>query len=435
MLSYVIKAKAKPLSFFHYRLSLWHLQNGHHLYDISGQSDSILGVTLADQGNLALTGSKDSSLQIWDLLDSPLPQDTHDNDTTSVSISPCGSYGVSGGNNYKLKIHDLKKNSIVREVKVQEGRITQVLVLRDSEHILVAYHNGSIEMWNGFDQELVQSFDGCDTAVNSIAVSADSELLMSGSESAAVIFWSMKTGKKLKTFSNHTTAVVHVAFCQDYMISASRDGVVCIRNFNTGKVISTLATVNSLLGLAISPNAAFFVTGSLDKNCQVINLQTGILKSTLEHKGPVTCLKVLSNCTQCLTGSELHLRIWNVENGNCVAMLHIDAPITSCDINLKNDCIFYGTKGGWVSTAVYRTCKRENGLFRLQGATQSDTSFTESGSETTEINHEEEVIGKGDIDVNVSSTRSSTQDNWTKHIIGLTPNGKLQEGDKTYTEN
>lgn len=351
----------------------------------------MLGMALADQGNLLLTGSQDSSLQIWDLLSYPILQDLqHLNNTTSVSISPCGTYGISGGEDSTLKIYDLNSTKIVQEIETGlKGGISQVLVLRDSERIVVSSLSGSMQLWNGASKELLLNFQGESGPVNCVAISADSELLMSGGEDCKVTFWSMKTGSKLKTFSNHSTPVISVAFCQKYMISASRDGSVCIRDFHTAKVVHNSSThKNDLLYLAPSPNSAFFVTGSRNKTCHVVDTETGKLRSVLsDHKGPVTCIKVLSNCTQCLTGSEDHfLRLWEVANGDCLAALCVDNPVTTCDVNWKNTLILYGTKGGWVSSILHSSDYEEAKLMllnKLQAVVSSSDSSRESRSTIT----------------------------------------------------
>lgn len=359
---------------------------GDCLYSLTGHQDSVLGMTLANEGNLVLTGCKDSSLHIWDLLSSPVSQDRlHKNSTTSVAVavSPCGTYGVSGGDGAKLQLHDLEKGSIVGEIETECGGVRQVLVLRDSESILVAGSDGSIQLWSGANCKLLTTFQRVGTAVNCIAASPDSALLMSGNENAEVDFWNLKTGTKLKTFCNHSAAVVGVAFSQDRMLSASRDGLVCVRDFQTAKImVATTTHADVLLCLAVSPNSAFFISGYQDKTCHVVDMQTGTLINSIRgHKGPVTCAKVLSNCMQCLSGSDDgYIRVWDVESGECTAMLYTDAPVTSCDVSWRRDYMLYGTKGGWVSTAVYRAT--EDSILRKQQEIKfgSDLEFTESES-------------------------------------------------------
>lgn len=369
-------------------LSVWSLLSGSHLYNFTGHQDSVLGVSLADEGNLVITGCRDSSLHIWDLLSSPpLGNRQHENITTSVSISPCGTYGVSGGGDSKLKLYDLENASIIGEIDTGASWVTRVLVLRDSERILVACRDGSMHLWNGVTQELLVRFRGYEAAaINCIAVSQDSSLVMSGGEDCLVAFWSAKSGARLKAFRNHSTAVVGVAFAQYCMLSASRDGQVCVRDFKTATILLTSTThTEELLCLAASTNAGFFATGSRDKTCHVVDLETGQLRRILKgHRGFITCVQVLSNCIQCLTASQDGcLRIWDVEDGGCLAELRTDAPLTSCDISWKRDHILYGTYGGWVSSVVYKAKEKARNLILRRTQSSSDLSTTLSETVTS----------------------------------------------------
>lgn len=376
---------------------MWSLLSGSHLYNFTGHHDSVLGLCLADEGNLVITGCRDSSLQIWDLLGPPpLENCQHKNVATSVSISPCGTYGVSGRGDNKLKLYDLENASIIGEIDTAGAScVTQVLVLRDSKCILVACQDSSMYLWNGVTHELLVRFKGHSTAaVNCIAVSLDSSLVMSGGEDCVVAFWSVKSGARLKAFTNHSAPVVGVAFAQDRMVSASRDGQVCVRDFKTAKVLLMSATHTEKVScFAVSPNAAFFITGSCDGTCHVVDLETGQFRSILKgHDGPVTCVRILSNCTQCMTGSQDgYLRIWDVKGGGCLAELCTDTPLASCDISWKCDHVLYGTNDGWVSSAVYKGKEKAKHLIlqKTRGYKSSSAlSMTESESTASPADQE-----------------------------------------------
>lgn len=412
-------------------LAVWDLPSGGHLYNFTGHQDSVLSAVMAGGCDLVLTGCRDSSLHIWDLLRPPLQQDhQHGDAPTSVSISPCGIYGISGGGDSKLKLYDLESTSVVGEIETGRGGVTQVLVLRDSEHVVVAHCDGSLQLWNGVSKEPLLRFSGHEAAVNCIAVSSDSSLLMSGSEDSQVAFWSMKSGTKLRSFQNHSSAVVGVAFAYDRMVSASRDGKVCIREFQTAKILHTSVThTSALLCLAVSPNSAIFVTGARDKACHVVDMETGKIRCMLRgHGGHVTCVRVLANCVQCLTGCEDGcIRVWDVEGGDCLTTLCTDAALTSCDISWKASHILYGTEGGRVSTAIYNSSKK-GVVPEYQGCepVSSDSSLTGSGST---VRDSQDAVGdsqdavkasqdaEGDSQDAVEDSQDTSQDDKTRSDV------------------
>ena len=317
---------------------------------------------MADEGSLAITGSADCSIRIWDLQSPPVSQMTfHQGDVQSVAISPCGAYGISAGADATVKIYELDNMKLVGDIKGHSEGVNHVLVLRDSRQLLTASSDKTIQLWNGESGELLQTFKGHEARVNCVSLSSDGELLMSGGEDGKVIFWGLKTGKMLKAFSNHSTGIISVAFAQSsssyFMISASRDGQLCIRDFYTAEVLlSTKAhTQEDMLCLAVSQNANFIATGSTDCTVNILSIPQGELKVVLSgHKKAVRSVKVLPDCEKCLSASEdCTLRIWNIAHGEGIASLHMDAPVLSCDIS-RHMTILCGTTKGWVSTAFYQ---------------------------------------------------------------------------------
>ena len=386
-------------------LSVWDLLTGAHLYQLRGPQQqaaaAALGLALADEGGLLVAGCRDSSLQIWDLLSSPVLQERqHQTEVSCVSVSPCGTYGVSGGVvDSKVRLYHLRQCSVMGEIDTMLEGVTRVLVLRDSERIVLASREGDVQMWNGATREHLATFRDPDPSpVTCMAVSPDSSLLMCGREDSEVGFWSVKTGAKLKKFCNHSAALVEVGFARDCMVSASQDGLVCVRDYHTAKITLSLPTCvgDVLLCLAVSPNAAFFVAGYSSKACRVIDMRSGLLKCVLQgHGGPVTCVRVMSTCTRCLTGCEDgSLRVWEVEEGGaCVGILCTDSPLTSCDISWKGDSVLYGTRGGWVSTAACGDAERARGRVL---ECESLSSVSCSGSESisaVESTAQEDAVG------------------------------------------
>lgn len=380
-------------------MSVWKLDNGSHLFDLSGEhSTSTHCTSMADGGNLAITGSADSCVYIWDLKSPPVSQTSkyHNSDTLTVAISPCGLYAVSGGADSFIKVYDFDSMEVLKELCGHKGAVNHVVVMRDSKHLLSASSDGSINLWNGETEEVVSTFSDGETScqVNCVAISADSELLMSGNEDGQVMFWSMKSGKLLKTFINHKSAIVSVAFAQSptakYIMSASKDGQVCTRDFHTAKVILSKQThIDDLLCLAVSRDASLYATGSRDKECHIVSLPGGSLKSILTgHEGSVRSLRLLQAGKWCITASEdCMLRLWDVSQSQCIATLHADLPILCCDLDRHEANILYGTKDGCVSTALYHdqciedSARQHPILRRIKGIeSPSSSSFTETDS-------------------------------------------------------
>ena len=384
-------------------------------------------MTTVDNGSLVITGSADCSIRIWDLQSPPVSQTTqlHEGNVLTVAISPCETYAVSAGTDATVKIYELDTMKLVRDIKGHSDAINHVLVLRDSRRMLTASSDKTIRLWNGETGELLQSFEGHEADVNCVALSSDGELLMSGGEDSQVIFWGLRTGKKLKAFADHSAGVVSVAFVQSsssyFMISASRDGHLCIRDFYSAKILLSTKppAQGDTLCLAVSPDADFIVTGSTDSTVNVLSIPQGRLKGVLAgHKKAVRSVKILPDCEKCLSASEDHtVRIWGITDGGCLASLYIDAPMLSCDIS-RNMTILCGTRRGWVSTAFYQANTNTvtgSLMKKLQGIeSPSSSSFTESLSSISASQIEQHPCtstGSGDVIVNQEPLLSDQETN------------------------
>src|ERR1700743_2636908 len=85
----------------------------------------------------------------------------------------------------------------------------------------------------------LQTLESHSDAVRSVAFSANSQLLASGSSDRTIKIWDTATGREIQTLEGHDDSVCSVAFSQDSKIlaSGSSDGGVKIWDSSTWKEI------------------------------------------------------------------------------------------------------------------------------------------------------------------------------------------------------
>ncbi|QIR35753.1 protein kinase [Tolypothrix sp. PCC 7910] len=156
--------------------------------------------------------------------------------------------------------------------------------------------------------------------VNSLAISADGETLVSGSADKSIKIWNLKAGELKTTLTLHSNVVNSVAISPDSktVVSASKDGTIKIWNLPTGTLKATLprseARVNSVV---ISPDGQNLVSGGGDNKIKIWNLQTGELKNILNgHNNSVMALAISSDGQTLASGSaDSTIKIWNLQTG------------------------------------------------------------------------------------------------------------------------
>ena len=127
----------------------------------------------------------------------------------------------------------------------------------------------------------LRTFEGNDSDVYSVGLSADGRHALSGHENGTVWVWDTRTGECVQVFSDHKREVTAVRFSND------------------GK---------------------FAVSGSFDRTVRLWELETGeCLRIFTGHKGDVTAIDLSKDDRYLLSGSEDQtMRLWSVNTGDCL---------------------------------------------------------------------------------------------------------------------
>ncbi|XP_064391895.1 NACHT domain- and WD repeat-containing protein 1-like isoform X1 [Halichondria panicea] len=412
----------------HMGLVVWDILSGSYLYSLTGQEGVVHTCTLADQGNLIVTGGDDQRVRIWDLKRSGDNKTTtqHKGDVLSIALSPCGNYGLSAGLDSMVIIYELTTMKIMKKLRAEA--VSKVYAMRDGKHFLTSSSDECVQLWDGERGEVVREFSCYDDGVTCVDVTMNAELLVVGGESGKLTFWGVASGEKLKTLSSHSDSVVFVSFAKgtdfNYILSTCRSGEVCVRNFLTGKVVlQTHINSSEITCSAVSPNAALLAMGCEDTTCRIISIPSGQRLVTLTgHKLAVTSVSFLSNNTQCLTGSlDKTIRLFNTSTGECCTVFQTDLPITCISSDSRGEMIMYGTVGGWVSMAYHQSSasgvnpivKELKGIASSSMSSASTESKTSVGSQGTEnaaseiLEAEEQFVYRMDEKAAVSTADSA----------------------------
>ena len=261
-------------------VKLWNAQTGTLEETFQGHTDAVMSVAFSPDGKV-LSGSADNTLKQWDaetgkeIKRLSMNELNNSNDIGllySIAFSPEHNRAVlsgSRGNTLKLwnNIPDSKKPAFFQG---HTNEVYLVAISNDSNKILSASHDGTMKVWDVDSQKATHSFN--ENQVWSATFSPDDRQFLMGGEGIVKLFDASNDGKEIRSFSGHSGRVYSVAFSPNgnQVLSGGQDGTINIWNTESGKETRTFKAHSDVVSsLAFSPNANQFVSASYDKTVKL----------------------------------------------------------------------------------------------------------------------------------------------------------------------
>ncbi|RDW85905.1 hypothetical protein BP5796_04230 [Coleophoma crateriformis] len=216
----------------------------------------------------------------------------------------------------------LPKNSIVRQMF--QAQIPQ-----------------GISLLSNIDTEwdaCLQTLEGHQDTVWTVAFSSDGQLLASGSFDNTIKLWDPQTGTCLRTLQGHQGLVRAVAFSSDGQLLASGSGDKTIKLWDpqsdTGTCLQTLqGHQHSVWTVAFSSEGQLLASGSGDKTIKLWDPQsdTGTCLQTLEgHQHSVWTVAFSSDGQLLASGSDdKTIKLWDLQSDTGTCLQTLELPSTS----------------------------------------------------------------------------------------------------------
>jgi WD40 repeat protein len=187
-------------------------------------------------------------------------------------------------------------------------------------------------IWDAATGTCVQTLEGHNNSVTSVAFSADGQWVASGSNDKTVMIWDAATGTCVQTLKGHNNSVTSVAFSADgqQVVSGSGDETVKIWDAVTGACMQTFDGHNNSVDLiAFSADGQRVASGSNDKTVKIWDAATGTCVQTLKgHNNSVNLVAFSADGQWVASGSnDKTVKIWDVAMDTCVQTLRVGRVI------------------------------------------------------------------------------------------------------------
>ncbi len=164
------------------------------------------------------------------------------------------------------------------------------------------------------------TLSGHTAPVRALTLSANSQILASGSDDTTIKLWNPTTGALLGTLSGHSDRIKSIVITPDGQttISSSYDNSIKLWNTQTGKEIRTITEKLGVNAILLTPDGQTLISASGNKKIKFSNLKTGKISRTLNAE--TTALAISPDGKTLFSGGENggRIRIWSMTTGKQV---------------------------------------------------------------------------------------------------------------------
>ncbi|XP_059501893.1 protein FAN isoform X3 [Stegostoma tigrinum] len=283
------------------------------VYQQKIHKEAVTGIAVARNGTSVFTTSQDSTLKMFSKEKNMLQRSMS---FSNMALSSC------------LLLEDTTVlcsswDNNVYFYSVAYGRRQDTLMGHDdavskicwyNDHLYTSSWDSTVKVWKCASADLTNSKkNSCelmaelehDAGVNTINLNPIGTMLVSGSKEGTVSIWDLTTLSILYQVPCHLGTVNDVAFSPDsrHVLSAGEDCCLKVIDVQTGMLISTLPTDQQQRCFCWDGNTV--LSGSQSGELLVWDLMAAkITEKIFAHSGAVTCIWMNEHCSSIITGGE-----------------------------------------------------------------------------------------------------------------------------------
>ena len=310
---------------------------------LSEHGEAVTSVCLSGDGRIALSGSADRTLKLWELSAGRCLH-TLEGDMGGVSaaaLSLDGQLALSGSTDATLKLWDVRTGDCLRTCREDLDILTSVAMSADGRLAVSSSIDGTVHLWDLSAGRLVRVLRGHTGPVHSVALRVDGRFALTGSAlfivrndgerlftSGQLKVWDTATGRCLPLFEDLSEAVTALSLSADGRFALTGCGQSVIQRDN-GRFVQSgvihlwdLATTRRLwsfeghrgavTSVCLSFDGRYVLSGSTDATVKMWEAASGqCLRTFAGHADAVTSVAFSADGRFALSGSaDRTLRVW-----------------------------------------------------------------------------------------------------------------------------
>jgi WD40 repeat protein len=305
-------------------VKLWEVASGREIRTLQGHTGQVGAVAFSPDNRFALSGGEDMTLKLWDLATGLVVRTFtgHTGWIGSVAFSADGKRALSGSRDRTLKLWEVATG---RELETLRGHTDAVITSALSRDGRYALSSGSdrdrtIRLWDLASGRELRIFQAIPETIDGLAFSPDGRLALSGGSGENLVrLWDVASGTQLRSFAGHTSIVAAVAFSPDgtQALSGAWDKTMMLWEVATGRPLRTYHAPDWLEAVAFSADGRSILAGTSDNLVTLWDVQSGLMVRTFTGKAlPVYTVSFAPDGRSAFAnGKESALKRWDLASG------------------------------------------------------------------------------------------------------------------------
>lgn len=251
------------------------VETGENRMILSGEVSNVTAVLRAK--NLAITGNKNSEIQVWDLKTGSQigVLAGHEQAVTRLVFSEKTNVLASGSDDGTIRFWNLDERRQIGNALQHEGKIKEIEFSADGKFLYAIDNLSNLSLWNVAAQNKIGQYGANERISNVAAFSADSKSFLTIAPDGSARFYDAENGQikdEKNGFGTNVSVVAHSPN-ENVFVAGSADGTFTV--WNGGAIVFSKKFEGGITSAAFSADGKTLLATSAENRAVFINFAEG----------------------------------------------------------------------------------------------------------------------------------------------------------------